>query len=487
MTATVPTATTLKSYDKLFIGGKWVEPSSDKVIDVVSPITEELLATVPEAQPADIDKAVAAARKAFDEGPWPRLTAAERAKYLIRIQEEVEKRFDAMATAFTAEIGAPAGASVAFHNNALKMWGDASTLHERFEFEEERRWPEGHGKLVREPIGVVATIIPWNGPVATASLKIAPALAAGCTVVLKPAPEGPVSTMLLAEALEAAGLPEGVISLLPGGRETGEYLVRHKDVDKISFTGSTIAGRKIMSICGERIARVTLELGGKSAGIIADDIALDKVFPGLAFAGIGHSGQVCAAITRIVVPRHRQDEVVETIKTIFESVSVGDPREDSTVIGPLAAERQRTRVLDYIEVGKAEGARLVTGGGRPAGLDKGWYVEPTLFADVTNDMRIAQEEIFGPVVVVIPFDDVEEAVAIANDSDYGLSGAVYAEDAALAESVARRVRTGQISINGWDMCVTQPFGGYKQSGLGREGNVEGLSSFLETKLIQFAN
>ncbi|WP_037164013.1 aldehyde dehydrogenase [Rhodococcoides fascians] len=487
MTATVPTATTLKSYDKLFIGGKWVEPSSDKVIDVVSPITEELLATVPEAQPADIDKAVAAARKAFDEGPWPRLTAAERAKYLIRIQEEVEKRFDAMATAFTAEIGAPAGASVAFHNNALKMWGDASTLHERFEFEEERSWPEGHGKLVREPIGVVATIIPWNGPVATASLKIAPALAAGCTVVLKPAPEGPVSTMLLAEALEAAGLPEGVISLLPGGRETGEYLVRHKDVDKISFTGSTIAGRKIMSICGERIARVTLELGGKSAGIIADDIALDKVFPGLAFAGIGHSGQVCAAITRIVVPRHRQDEVVETIKTIFESVSVGDPREDSTVIGPLAAERQRTRVLDYIEVGKAEGARLVTGGGRPAGLDKGWYVEPTLFADVTNDMRIAQEEIFGPVVVVIPFDDVEEAIAIANDSDYGLSGAVYAEDAALAESIARRVRTGQISINGWDMCVTQPFGGYKQSGLGREGNVEGLSSFLETKLIQFAN
>lgn len=487
MTATVPTATTLKSYDKLFIGGKWVEPSSDKVIEVVSPITEELLATVPEAQPADIDKAVAAARKAFDEGPWPRLTAAERATYLIRIQEEVEKRFDDMATAFTAEIGAPAGASVAFHNNALKMWGDASTLHERFEFEEERSWPEGHGKLVREPIGVVATIIPWNGPVATASLKIAPALAAGCTVVLKPAPEGPVSTMLLAEALEAAGLPEGVISLLPGGRETGEYLVRHKDVDKISFTGSTIAGRKIMSICGERIARVTLELGGKSAGIIADDIALDKVFPGLAFAGIGHSGQVCAAITRIVVPRHRQDEVVETIKTIFESVSVGDPRKDDTVIGPLAAERQRTRVLDYIEVGKAEGARLVTGGGRPAGLDKGWYVEPTLFADVTNDMRIAQEEIFGPVVVVIPFDDVDEAIAIANDSDYGLSGAVYAEDAALAESIARRVRTGQISINGWDMCVTQPFGGYKQSGLGREGNVEGLSSFLETKLIQFAN
>ncbi|MXP24432.1 aldehyde dehydrogenase family protein [Gordonia sp. HNM0687] len=482
MTATVPT--TLKSYDKLLIGGRWTDPSSDKVIEVVSPITEELLATVPEAQTEDVDKAVAAARKAFDEGPWPRMSAAERAQYLVRVGEEVAKRFDGMAEAFTAEIGAPAAASTAFHNNAIKMWGDASTLHERFDFEEERDWEGGHGTIVREPIGVVATIIPWNGPVATASLKIGPALAAGCTVVLKPAPEGPVSTMMLAEALEAAGLPEGVVSLLPGGREVGEHLVTHPSVDKVAFTGSTAAGRRIMSLCGERIARVTLELGGKSAGIIADDISLDEVFPALAFAGIGHSGQVCAAITRILVPRERQDEVVETMKTIFESLSIGDPRDDSVILGPLAAERQRTRVLDYIEIGKAEGARLVTGGGRPEGLEKGWYVEPTLFADVTPDMRIAQEEIFGPVVVVIPFDSIDEAVEIANGTDYGLSGAVYAKDTALAESVARRVRTGQISINSWDMCVVQPFGGYKQSGLGREGNVEGLSAYLETKLIQ---
>ncbi|GAB88283.1 aldehyde dehydrogenase [Gordonia rhizosphera] len=484
MTATVPTV--LKSYDKLLIGGRWTEPSSDKVIEVVSPITEELLATVPEAQTEDIDKAVAAARKAFDEGPWPRMTAAERAVYLTRIGEEVAKRFDAMAEAFTAEIGAPAAASTAFHNNAIKMWGDASTLYQRFDFEEEREWEGGHGTLVREPVGVVATIIPWNGPVATASLKIGPALAAGCTVVLKPAPEGPVSTMMLAEAIEAAGLPEGVVSLLPGGREVGEHLVSHPGVDKVAFTGSTAAGRRIMSLCADRIARVTLELGGKSAGIIADDISLDEVFPGLAFAGIGHSGQVCAAITRVLVPRERQDEVVETMKAIFESVSIGDPRDDSVLLGPLAAERQRTRVLDYIEIGKAEGARLVTGGGRPAGLDKGWYVEPTLFADVTPDMRIAQEEIFGPVVVVMPFDSIDEAIDIANGTDYGLSGAVFAKDTALAESVARRVRTGQISINGWDMCVTQPFGGYKQSGLGREGNVEGLSAYLETKLIQKA-
>ena len=476
----------IRSFDKLFIGGAWVEPATDRRIDVVSPITEEVIATVPEASEADIDRAVAAARKAFDEGPWPRMTPAERGEVLARVGKEVENRLPEMIEAFTAEIGAPAAVSEAFHGNAIKMWGDASTLHERFEFEEERSWEDGHGKLVREPIGVVAVIIPWNGPVATASLKIGPALAAGCTVVLKPAPEGPVSTMILAEALEAAGLPEGVISLLPGGREVGEHLVKHKDVDKISFTGSTAAGRRIMSLAGERIARVTLELGGKSAGIIADDIPLDQVLPTLAFAGIGSSGQVCAAITRIVVPRHRQDEVVDALKGMFESVKVGDPRQPDTVIGPLAAERQRERVEGYIKLGVEEGARLVTGGERPKDLEKGWYVPPTIFADVRNDMRIAQEEIFGPVVCVIPFDTVEEAIQIANDSDYGLSGAVYASDVELAEKIARQVRTGQISVNTWGMCVVQPFGGYKQSGLGREGNVEGLSAFLETKLIQYA-
>ena len=477
---------TIRSFDKLFIGGRWVEPATDRRIEVVSPITEEVIATVPEASEADMDKAVAAARKAFDEGPWPRMSPAERAEVLARVGKEVENRLPEMIEAFTAEIGAPAAISEAFHGNAIKMWGDASTLHERFEFEEERTWADGHGRLVREPVGVVAVIIPWNGPVATASLKIGPALASGCTVVLKPAPEGPVSTMILAEALEAAGLPEGVISVLPGGREVGEHLVKHRDVDKISFTGSTAAGRRIMSLAGERIARVTLELGGKSAGIIADDIPLDQVLPTLAFAGIGSSGQVCAAITRIVVPRHRQDEVVEALKGIFEGVKVGDPREPDTVIGPLAAERQRDRVEGYIKLGLEEGARLVTGGERPADLEKGWYVPPTIFADVRNDMRIAQEEIFGPVVCVIPFDTIEEAVQIANDSDYGLSGAVYASDVELAERIARQVRTGQISVNTWGMCVVQPFGGYKQSGLGREGNVEGLSAFLETKLIQYA-
>lgn len=481
---TTATPIRLKSYDKLFIGGSWVEPSSDAVIDVVSPITEEVIASVPEAREADVDRAVAAARKAFDEGPWPRMTPAERAEILVRVGDEVKKRIPAMAEAFTLELGGPAAISTLFHQNAVDMWDDAATFHERFVFEEERTWKDGRGKVVREPIGVVAVVVPWNGPVATASLKISPALAAGCTVILKPAPEGPVTTMMLAEALEAAGLPEGVISVLPAGREVGDYLVGHPDVDKISFTGSTVAGRTVMTRAAEKIKRVTLELGGKSAAIIADDIELDSFLPGMVFGGIGHSGQVCAALTRVLVPRDRQDEVVAAIEEVMKSVKVGDPRDPDTFIGPLAAQRQQKRVLEYIEVGKGEGARLVVGGGRPAHLDRGWYVEPTLFADVRNDMRIAQEEIFGPVLVVIPFDSIDEAIAIANDSDYGLSGAVYAKDRALADSVARRVRTGQISVNGYAMCVVQPFGGYKQSGLGREGGVEGFDAFFETKLIQ---
>lgn len=478
---------TLKSYSKLFIGGRWATPSSEDVLEVVSPSTEDRMAAVAAPQRADIDTAVAAARHAFDNGPWPRMSPAERGAVLARVGKEVEARFDEMADAFTAEIGAPTTVSWAFHNNALKIWADAATLHERFAFEEEREW-EGHrGAVVREPVGVVASIIPWNGPVATASLKLGAALAAGCAVVLKPAPEGPVSTLLLAEALEAAGLPEGVVSILPAGREMGEYLVSHEDVDKVAFTGSTAAGKRIMSLCGQRIARVSLELGGKSAGIIADDISLEDVLPSLVPASIGNSGQVCAAITRVLVPRHRHDEIATALGAALEGLKVGDPTEQGTVLGPLAAQRQRNRVEEYIDIGKAEGARLVTGGGRPPGLDRGWYVQPTLFADVDKDMRIAREEIFGPVVCVLPFDSVDEAVDIANDSEYGLSGAVYAEDRTLADSIARRVRTGQISVNGWDMCVVQPFGGYKQSGFGREGNVEGMSAYVETKLIQYAD
>lgn len=474
----------LKCFSKLFIGGAWVEPASDDKLSIVSPSTEQVIATVPSASAADVDAAVAFARRAFDEGPWPKMTAAERAGYLSRIRDEIVSRVEDMEHAFTAEVGAPAAVSRAFHQNALAAWDDAITLHQRAAFEEKRSWGDGEGVLVREPVGVVAAIIPWNGPVAQASMKYAPALAAGCTVVLKPSPEAPLSTLILAEAIEAAGLPEGVVSMLPAGREVGEHLVRHPDVDKVSFTGSTAAGKQIMSICSERIARVSLELGGKSAAIVADDLPVDDVVPSLVQAGVINSGQVCAALTRVLVPRHRQQEFAEAIAEQMKTYTVGSPFDQGTDLGPLVSEQQRERVESYIRLGVEEGARLITGGGRPAGLERGWYVQPTLFADVRNDMRIAREEIFGPVMCLIPFDGIDEAVAIANDSDYGLSGAVYAEDTALAERVARQVRTGQICINGWAMRIDQPFGGYKQSGLGREGNLEGLGAFLEYKLIQ---
>jgi aldehyde dehydrogenase (NAD+) len=474
----------LRSYDKLFIGGHWVEPSSSGVIDVISPTTEENIAHVPEGQAADIDAAVAAARQAFDFGPWPQMSQKARAVALARVKNELEARLPEMSEALTTEIGAPLTASRGYHDAALRMWDSTIEMLESYPFSETRATPEGTARLVRTPIGVVGTIIPWNAPVPSASMKIPAALAAGCTVVLKPAPEGPVSTMMLADALEAAELPDGVVSVIPAGRDVGEHLVRHPDVDKIAFTGSTAAGRRIMSLCAERVARVTLELGGKSAGIIADDINLDGFLPGLVSAGIDHSGQVCAALTRILVPTHRHDEVVNAVADIMQSIVVGDPTDPKTVLGPLAAERQRNRVEEYVELGIKEGATMVIGGRRPPHLERGWFYEPTLFANVDNSMRIAQEEIFGPVLCVIPFDDPDDAIRIANDSIYGLSGAVYANDLDLAARIAYGVRTGQMWVNTWGMCITQPFGGFKQSGLGREGGIEGMAAYLEPKLIE---
>jgi aldehyde dehydrogenase (NAD+) len=482
--ATTANRHSVRSFDALMIGGRWVAPSSDAVIEVSSPITEEAVATVPEAQEADVDAAVEAARRAFDEGPWPRMTPQERGAALLRVADALQESFEELVETWIVEMGAPRIISEAFHRTGIDNWRMAARLHERVELEEVRTWWDTTVRVVKEPVGVVAAIIPWNGPVATAGWKMGPALAAGCPTILKAAPEGPVNVMILAEALARAGLPEGVASVLPAEREVSEHLVRHRGVDKISFTGSTAAGRRIMGLAAERIARVTLELGGKSAAIIADDVPLDDVIPVIVPAGIGHSGQVCAALTRILVPRERHDEVTEAVRQAMEAVKVGDPAEPDTFIGPLAAKRQQDRVLDYIRVGREEGATLVTGGGVPDGIERGWYVEPTLFANVENGMRIAQEEIFGPVLTIIPFDSTDEAVAIANDSPYGLSGAVFASDIALGESIARRVRTGQMSVNTWAICNTQPFGGFKQSGLGREGGIEGIEPYLETKVIQ---
>jgi acyl-CoA reductase-like NAD-dependent aldehyde dehydrogenase len=450
---------------------------------VISPTTEERIAQVPEAMEADMDAAVAAARKAFNEGPWPRMTPGERAAVLRRVRDEIALRLDEMVVAFTAEIGAPTGLSQAFHDRALDIWAHNADLLEAYAFDEERAAGDSTVLVVHEPVGVVATIVPWNGPVTTASLKIAPALAAGCTVVLKPAPEGPVSMMLLAEALGAAGFPEGVISVLPAGREVGEHLVRNPDVNKVSFTGSTAAGRKIMSICGERIARVTLELGGKSAALILDDVPLEDVLPTLVPAGIGHSGQICAALTRILVPRERQDEIVQAIAVELAAIQVGDPNDAETTLGPLAAERQRDRVESYIALGLEEGATLAFGGGRPDGLDRGWFIEPTLFSDVENSMRIAQEEIFGPVLSIIPYDTEEDAIKIANDSAYGLAGSVWTSDVPRGIEISEKIRTGTYAINWYAFDPCCPFGGYKNSGIGRENGPEGVEHFTQQKSV----
>ena len=473
----------IPSYEKLFIGGQWCDPSSTDILSVFSPATEEVVATIPAVTADDMDKAIAAARQAFDNGPWPRMSATERSHYLSRAAEEVAKRDAVIAASFTAEVGGPGALASFMGVQAQKMWNDAATFHSRFKFEEERDWEGGRGILTYEPVGVLATILPWNGPVPTASLKMGAALAAGCTLVVKPAPEAPIGTLILAEALEAAGFPEGVISILPAGRDIGQLLVSDPRIDKVAFTGSTRGGAEVMSECSKRIAGVTLELGGKSAAIIADDIELDPIIQSTVFNAIGHSGQICAALTRVLIRKDRQEELVSKMAELMKSLKVGDPQDPDTAIGPMISKAQRDRVENYIKIGREEGARLVCGGSRPAHLEQGWYVNPTLFADVDNKMRIAQEEIFGPVITVIPFDDIDHAVKIANDSDYGLSGAVYASDIALAEKIARRVKTGQISVNTWDMCVVQPFGGVKKSGIGREGGLEGLQEYLEPKLI----
>lgn len=472
------------AFEKLYVGGEWVEPAGDAHIEVISPSTEEVISHVPEPTPADVDRAVAAARDAF-AGPWRKTSPEERSQLLNRIADEVEKRVPEFAAVFAAEIGAPVALGGPLHGMAVQMLRQAAGLHERVAFVEDRVDGDANVSIVREPVGVVGAIIPWNAPVGGAALKLGSALAAGCTVVLKPAPEGPLTTYMLAECLEAAGVPEGVVSILPAGREVGEHLVRHPDVDKVTFTGSTEAGKRVGSLCGERIARVSLELGGKSAAIIADDAELGDVLPTLLAGGIGHSGQICAALTRVLVPRSRAAEFAEAMAFAMSGMVVGDPFDPATMLGPLAMERQRNRVESYIEIGRQEGAKIACGGGRPAHLDKGFYVEPTLFTDVDNSMRIAREEIFGPVISMISYDSIDEAIDIANDSPYGLSGSVYTNDQQIAKRVVSEVRTGQIFVNSHAVCASQPFGGFKQSGHGREGGPEGIAAYLETKMIQW--
>ena len=474
----------MNTYDSFFIGGKWVAPAGTGTLDVISPATEEVVGRVPDATTADMDRAVAAAREAFDQGPWPRMSPAERADIMAAVSAAITERMDEFARLITSENGCPYTFSIMGQVFAATAVLDFFTgLTREFPFEETRQGMLGPTLVRREPVGVTAGIIPWNVPLFITMLKMAPALASGSTMVLKPAPETPLDANVLAGILDDAGLPAGVVNIVPAGREVGEHLVRHPEVDKVSFTGSTLAGRKIGAICGEQLKRCTLELGGKSAAIICEDAELAEVIPGLLPAAIMNNGQACVAQTRILAPRSRYAEVRDALAEAVAAYKVGDPLDPETECGPLVAERQRQRVEGYIAKGRDEGATLVVGGGRPAGFDRGFYVEPTLFADVDNSMTIAQEEIFGPVLALIPFDSESDAVAIANDSDYGLSGSVWTGDVEQGIDMARQVRTGTYTVNGFGMDFGSPFGGFKSSGVGRELGPEGLAAYLEDKTI----
>jgi len=476
----------IKHPDRFFIDGSWAAPSSTAKIDVINSGTEELFVRVAEAQAADVDRAVAAARTAFDRGPWPRMKHAERAKYLRAIARELGSRADDLAQIWTTESGVVHAIAKGGSLGLGGIYEYYAGLADTFPFEEQRQPGPGSGNvglIVREPVGVVAAIIPWNAPASLIAYKCAPALLAGCTIILKASPEAPGAAYILAEVCEAVGLPKGVLNILTANREVSELLVRSPGVDKVTFTGSTAAGRKIASICGERIARCTLELGGKSAAVILDDFDIGRAAATIAGYAPFLTGQVCSSLTRIVVSKQRHDALVEALSACFRQVKVGDPFAATTAMGPLAMSRQRDRVEGYIAKGKAEGAKLATGGGRPKNLPRGYFIEPTVFGNVDNHSTIAREEIFGPVLSVIPAESEAAAVDIANDSIYGLNASVFTNDIERAYATARELRSGTVGHNSFRTDFNIAFGGFKQSGIGREGGVEGLHPFLETKTL----
>jgi aldehyde dehydrogenase (NAD+) len=471
-------------YGQLLIGGTLVDPLGDATIDVISPHTEHVIGRVPHAARADVDRAVAVARKAFDEGPWPRTPLEERIAVVTRIKDAVLARHEEIARLISAQNGSPYSWSVlAQALGAMMVWDAAITVARDFGYEERRTGVLGPLLVRREPVGVVAAVVPWNVPQFVAAAKLAPALLTGCTAILKPSPESPLDAYLLAEIAAEAGLPEGVLSVLPADREVSEYLVGHPGIDKVSFTGSVAAGKRVMEVAARNLTRVTLELGGKSAAVILPDADLEAAVAGIVPNAWMNNGQACVAQTRILAPRAHYDELAERFAAAANALVVGDPLDPATQVGPLVAERQRQRSLEYIALGQREGAKVLTGGGRPAAQATGWYVEPTLLGEVSNTMRVAREEIFGPVICLLPYEDEEEAVRIANDSEYGLSGSVWTADVAHGIDVARRVRTGTYSVNTFSLDMLGPFGGYKNSGLGREFGPEGFGEYLEHKMI----
>ncbi|HVE27483.1 MAG TPA: aldehyde dehydrogenase, partial [Sporichthya sp.] len=451
-----------------------------------SPHSEGVIASAPLSGAADVDAAVAAARAAFDSGVWPGTDPAARIEAVGRLAQSYGKRLGELGEVISAENGSP----ITFANLAQAGGGFAVLsaflqLAPSFPWESQRPLMVGGEATVRhEPVGVVAAITAWNVPQMLIMAKLVPALLSGSTVVLKPAPETPLDALVLMECIEEAGFPAGVVNLVVGGREEGEQLVRDPRVDKVAFTGSTAAGQIIGGICGQQLKRCSLELGGKSAAIVLDDADLAATTQGLKFASLLNSGQACINQTRILASRANYDAVVEAVVESVRQMKVGDPSDPATEVGPMVAQRQQERVDGYIALGEQEGAKVAIGGrGRPSGLDRGWYVQPTVFAGATNEMRISREEIFGPVLSVIPYTDVDEAVQLANDSDFGLAGSVWTADVEAGNDIARRVRTGTFGINNYTADFFAPFGGFKNSGLGREYGPEGLSAYTEIKTI----
>ena len=467
--------------EKLYANGEWVEPAGRGMLDVINSTTEEVMGRVPEGTAEDINRAVSAARRAFDS--WAANSAAERAGFLQKIAAGLAARQNEIAAIIASEVGMPLPlATMVQAGMPAMVMGSYAKLLADYSFEEQI----GNSLVVKEPVGVIGCITPWNFPLHQVVAKVAPALAAGCTVVLKPSEVAPLTAFILAEIVDDAGLPAGVFNLVTGlGPVVGEALASHPDVDMISFTGSTRAGKRVSELAAQTIKRVALELGGKSANIILDDADLEKAVRSGVSNCYFNSGQTCSAHTRMLVPKERHDEAVQIAKEAAESFTVGDPREGKAKLGPLVSEVQRDRVRNYIGKGIDEGATLVTGGAEaPEGLDKGYFVRPTVFANVRNDMTIAREEIFGPVLSIIPYEDDDDAVRIANDTVYGLAGGVWSANVERAKQVARRLRTGQVDINGGKFNALAPFGGYKQSGNGREMGKYGLEEFLETKSLQ---
>ncbi|HSO99597.1 MAG TPA: aldehyde dehydrogenase family protein [Solirubrobacteraceae bacterium] len=467
--------------DRFYIGGEWVEPSGSGMIEVINSTTEEVMGRIPEGAPEDVDRAVAAARAAFET--WSQTPVPERAEWCGRIAQALGARMEQIAALIAQEVGMPIKLSHMIQAGLPTMdFGSMPEAVAEIEWEQE----VGNSLIVREPIGVVGAITPWNYPLHQIAAKVAPALAAGCTVVVKPSEVAPLNAFVLADILDELGLPAGVFNLVTGyGPVVGEALAAHPGVDMISFTGSTRAGRRVGEVAAGTVKTVALELGGKSPNVILDDADLQEAITDGVAKCFLNSGQTCSALTRMLVPRERLPEAEQIAAAVAQYFTPGDPFGEETKLGPLVSGAQQERVRGYIERGQQEGAKLVTGGPQaPEGLERGYFVAATVFSEVTPEMTIAREEIFGPVLVIMPYDDEEDAVRIANDTDYGLAGGVWSGDEERAKRVARRIRTGQVEINGGAFNPQAPFGGFKQSGHGRELGRFGLEEFLAVKSLQ---